>query len=250
MSGHLDEGQAILRGVLEQVGMSLPRTRFGGLVSLIAHRLRIRLRGLGYRERRAGEVPESLLEKIDVSWSVAAGLATKDPIIAPAFQSRNLLLALRAGEPLRLVRALAWEAAHDANGGIATREPDRRAPPGREGCCPALRRAVRPRLHRAVRQRPRLPRAPLEGRGRARRAGRDDLPRAMHRRRLGARPGQHVHALVHVVDGRICRDDPPRGPHPRGGREEGRPLHRGQPRRLYPAARPARGWRAPTSRFA
>ncbi len=122
MSGHLDEGQAILRGVLARVGMALPRTRFGALASLVAHRLRLRLRGLDYRERRAQDVPESLLEGIDVSWSVAAGLATKDPIIAPAFQSRNLLLALRAGEPLRLVRALAWEAAHDANGGTATRD--------------------------------------------------------------------------------------------------------------------------------
>ncbi len=122
MSGHLDEGQAVLRGVLGRVGMALPRTRLGALASLLVHRLRLRLRGLGYRERRARDVPEALLAKIDVSWSVAAGLATKDPIIAPAFQSRNLLLALRAGEPLRLVRALAWEAAHDANGGIATRD--------------------------------------------------------------------------------------------------------------------------------
>ncbi len=117
MSGHLDEGQAVLRGVLRRVGMALPRTRLGGLASLVLHRLRLRLRGLGYRERPAASVPDPLLAKIDVSWSVAAGLATKDPIVAPAFQSRNLLLALRAGEPLRLVRALAWEAAHNANVG-------------------------------------------------------------------------------------------------------------------------------------
>ena len=117
MSGHLDEGQAVLRGVLRRVGMALPRTRVGGLGSLMLHRLRLQVRGLGYRERPAAEVPESILAKIDVSWSVAAGLATKDPIVAPAFQSRNLLLALRAGEPLRLVRALAWEAAHNANVG-------------------------------------------------------------------------------------------------------------------------------------
>ena len=120
MSGHLDEGQAVLRGVLRRVGMALPRTRGGGLASLILHRLRLQVRGLGYRERPSHKVPESILEKIDVSWSVAAGLATKDPIVAPAFQSRNLLLALRAGEPLRLVRALAWEAAHNANVGASS----------------------------------------------------------------------------------------------------------------------------------
>ena len=117
MSGHIDEGQAVLRGVLRRVGMALPRTRVGGLVSLVLHGLLLQLRGLKYRERPPAEVPDALLAKIDVSWSVAAGLATKDPIVAPAFQSRNLLLALRAGEPLRLVRALAWEAAHHANVG-------------------------------------------------------------------------------------------------------------------------------------
>jgi hypothetical protein len=117
MSGHIDEGQAVLRGVLRRVGMALPRTRVGGLASLVHHRLRLGLRGFGYRERAERDVPESLLAKVDVSWSVGAGLATKDPIIAPAFQARNLLLALRAGEPSRLVRALAWEAAHNANVG-------------------------------------------------------------------------------------------------------------------------------------
>ena len=71
---------------------------------MIANRLLLRIRGLMFRERPAEEVPEDDLAKIDVSWSVAAGLGTKNIIVAPLFQTKNLRLALRAGEPLRVVR--------------------------------------------------------------------------------------------------------------------------------------------------
>jgi hypothetical protein len=81
------------------------------------NRLCLRLRGLKFRERRSERVSDRELARIDVSWSVAAGLGTKNIIVAPAFQTRNLLLALRAGEPFRVARALAWEAAQVANEG-------------------------------------------------------------------------------------------------------------------------------------
>ena len=42
-----------------------------------------------------------------------------DVIAGADFQTRNLLLSLRAGEPYRLARALAWQAAHTSNLGCA-----------------------------------------------------------------------------------------------------------------------------------
>ena len=42
-----------------------------------------------------------------------------DVIAGADFQTRNLLMALRAGEPFRLARALAWQAAHTSNFGCA-----------------------------------------------------------------------------------------------------------------------------------
>ena len=50
------------------------------------------------------------MARIDAVWSAATGLSQIDLVTAAAFQARNLLLSLRAGEPYRVVRALALEA--------------------------------------------------------------------------------------------------------------------------------------------
>jgi serine/threonine protein kinase len=120
ISGHLDEGRTALREVLARVGLKLPATPLRSLWSLLASRFRLWLRGLSFRERDAGQVPEAELRRIDVSWSASVGLSMFNIIGGADFQTRNLLLALRAGEPYRIARALAWEAAHTSNAGRPT----------------------------------------------------------------------------------------------------------------------------------
>ncbi len=109
-SGYLDDGMAVLVAVLRAVGLRLAPTPGRALASLQWKRARLRLRGLGFTERREAEVPVADLIKIDACGSVAVGLAMIDTIRSTDFQTLQLLLALRAGEPYRICRAMATEA--------------------------------------------------------------------------------------------------------------------------------------------
>jgi hypothetical protein len=121
-SGHIDEGLAAIQSVCEPVGLKLPESAKGALASLLFRRALVRARGLSFRERDESHLTVSELQKIDTCWSVSAGLALVDTIRGADFQARQLLLALRAGEPYRVVRALAMEIAYAAVGGEKTRK--------------------------------------------------------------------------------------------------------------------------------
>lgn len=118
-SGHLDEGRTVMRTVLRRVGMKLPATSLGALGMLLLNRWRLRLRGLEFQERAEDQISEAERTQIDVVWSVSAGLSTKNILIGPAFQSYNLVLALRAGDPHRVARAMCWEATQISIDGIS-----------------------------------------------------------------------------------------------------------------------------------
>jgi tetratricopeptide (TPR) repeat protein len=116
-SGHVDAGLAALRAVLSRVGMSLPESPRRAFWPLVWQRVWLRLRGLRFRRRAEAEVPARELERLDVCTAAAQGLSMVNTVQGAYFQSRSLLLALRAGEPGRLVSALAIEAAHESIGG-------------------------------------------------------------------------------------------------------------------------------------
>jgi len=122
-SGHVDKGLEAVRTVLDAVGMKLPKTPRRALVSVLILRALVRIRGLNFRKRDTDQVSAEDQSRIDICWSVAIGLARVDYIRAAYFQSRHLLFALRAGEPYRLVRALAAEVGFSA---ISGRSGERR----------------------------------------------------------------------------------------------------------------------------
>jgi serine/threonine protein kinase len=116
-SGRIDEGLAVLQDVLGAVGMKLARSPKHAIPSLLFRRAQLRLRGVGFRERTESEVPPALLQRVDVCYSLTAGLYV-DPFRGTHFQTRHLLLALRAGEPYRVARALTSEVVYSATRGL------------------------------------------------------------------------------------------------------------------------------------
>jgi len=121
LSGHIEEGLAVVDRILTAMKMWAPRTRFASVMSLLFRRVLLRVRGLRFRERGADEIPRDRLVRIDTCFSLGVGLGMVDPIRGSDFQTRYLLLSLEAGEPLRIAKGLALEAAFRAADGQGAR---------------------------------------------------------------------------------------------------------------------------------
>ena len=118
ISGRLQEGLAVVGRVLARVGLPpLATSPRRALMMLVLRRLRLVIRGLGYRERGERAIPADVLTRIDTCWTVAEGMALADNIQGTAYQAIHLKMALDAGEPLRIARALAMEAGFAATTG-------------------------------------------------------------------------------------------------------------------------------------
>jgi hypothetical protein len=121
-SGHIDDGLRAIRNVLAALDIEIPTTTRGALASLLYHRARVRIRGLGWRPRSEHQLTREQFARIDLCWAVSAGLANVDPIRGADFQTRQLRLALDAGEPTRVVRAIGAEAGYLAlRGGVTAK---------------------------------------------------------------------------------------------------------------------------------
>jgi eukaryotic-like serine/threonine-protein kinase len=116
-SGRLEDGSRLLSALLERQHVRVPRTPITAFTSLLLQRARLRLRGLGYRERRAADLEEADLLRVDTLWVAAARLGPTDPIRAAELQARHLFHSLEIGEPFRLARALLAEATFASMGG-------------------------------------------------------------------------------------------------------------------------------------
>jgi serine/threonine protein kinase len=111
ISGHIDRGLEILHDVLAAVRMKIADTPRQALMSLLVTRAKLRLRGLGFRERSATQISSDALTRIDVCWSAGISLALVDSLRGADFHARSLLFSLRAGEPYRISRSLAMGSA-------------------------------------------------------------------------------------------------------------------------------------------
>jgi tRNA A-37 threonylcarbamoyl transferase component Bud32/tetratricopeptide (TPR) repeat protein len=117
-SGRFEQGMSTLREVLAAAQLHLPHTGKGALVSFALRRAQLRLRGYRFRERDVSEIGARDLLVADTCWSAALALSVVDTVRGQDFQARHLLLALRAGEPRRILCGLALEGAYLAARGV------------------------------------------------------------------------------------------------------------------------------------
>jgi len=113
-SGHLVEGVQVMEEMLASVDIELACSPATAILSVVARRTRLRLRGLQFRERAAGEIAPERLLRLDILGSVAGIYGLVDNLRGNDFQARHLHLALETGEPVRIARGLAAETVYSA----------------------------------------------------------------------------------------------------------------------------------------
>jgi serine/threonine protein kinase len=116
-SGRVDEGARVLHAVLAAVGVSAPRSTLAILLSLFFYRVWLTIVGLRFKDREPGDVRESDRIRIDAMQSASLGFAVVNALLGAYMQARLLILCLRAGDRLQLLRALALEAGQRASVG-------------------------------------------------------------------------------------------------------------------------------------
>ncbi len=125
MSGNLDDGVDVLRTVLESAGMRLPETQNEALASLVVRRVQLAIRGLAFDVKPSSAITDETRRRIDACFTAAKCLGMIDTIRGNDFQTRHLLLALSAGDPMRVSRALCLEVGYQASRGSVNRQKTR-----------------------------------------------------------------------------------------------------------------------------
>jgi eukaryotic-like serine/threonine-protein kinase len=120
ISGHIEQGLALLRELLLEIGEKMPASPRRALLSLVWSRLKIKLRGTDWKPRERSEISALDLVRLDAYWAVGIGLVMADNISGTLFQARGLLLALATGERRRIARSLALEVILQATGGTGS----------------------------------------------------------------------------------------------------------------------------------
>ncbi len=109
-SGHAKEGRVALQQTLASFAMQLPKTQARAIGSLLRNRAALALGGLKYRVRDAEDIERDTVGRLDACWTAARGLIYTDGLVGADFHARHLRLALRSGDPVRIARALGFEA--------------------------------------------------------------------------------------------------------------------------------------------
>ncbi|WP_164009292.1 serine/threonine-protein kinase PknK [Pyxidicoccus trucidator] len=113
--GRVEEGWRLLRTVLADVGVPVPRSRRHALLMATWYRLRFLKEHQQPEVRAASQVPAAELPALEALWTAACSFAQVDHVLADAFRMRYLRRVLEVGDASSVCRALAYEAAMETH---------------------------------------------------------------------------------------------------------------------------------------
>lgn len=96
-AGHYDRGTDVLKQVLADVGLRMPRTRLGVVLRFLMVRGKIAVRGT--RESQRCALSPRGRQQLAVCETIAVGLTMSDVVLGGLYQAETLWLALRSGDP-------------------------------------------------------------------------------------------------------------------------------------------------------
>ncbi len=105
-SGRFEEGEVQVRKVLDAMDIRVPETERSLLAAIVWERTRVMMRGMAYTPRSEQELPANLLAQVDLFETLRVETTFYDSLRSAWFVLRGLRLALDAGEPRRVLRAL------------------------------------------------------------------------------------------------------------------------------------------------
>ena len=105
-SGRVEQGSELLERVMKRARLWLPKSRKAVLALLAARSLRLAVHSTNFRERSLEEISKEVLDRFDAAYTMAAPMGMIDGAQGISFGALCLLLALRAGDPVRLAYGL------------------------------------------------------------------------------------------------------------------------------------------------
>ncbi|HKP59060.1 MAG TPA: protein kinase [Polyangiales bacterium] len=104
--GRFEQGDALSEEVMAAAGIQRPRSEGKLMAALVWERTLLGLRGLSFKQRNADEISPAVLARLDLLEDLRIALNTYDTLLSVWLGTQSLRLALDAGEPSRIIRAL------------------------------------------------------------------------------------------------------------------------------------------------
>jgi hypothetical protein len=109
-SGRFEQGDELFEEVMAAASIRAPRSEGKLMAAVVWERTRLAMRGLTFQRRTEAQVSQDALARIDLLEDLRLATLNHDAMRSVLFATQSLRLALDAGEPTRVARALATAA--------------------------------------------------------------------------------------------------------------------------------------------